>query len=383
MATTRLALIRIAPFALGALAIGILLLAARSFIGSGGFAYDYQAYDAAVRRIAAGLPLYPPGVAEAYNSGEYANLYLYPPPLAVLLLPVAALATDTAAVLWLGLRLALLVGGALLLPVPPLARMATLFAGAISFPVWYDLNLGNLSVVLFALSAVVWRYRDGATGGVALAVAGVLRYPFGIVLLALALARRWRAVGATLVAGVVIGLATLPVVGFEAWFDYLRTLGALRDVSAGEHNLSFATTAHAFGIPGPDGLWVAFGIGSALALTTFAALRRSPETAVVVGLAATILFFPFFHPHYLVQLLIPAAFLAGRGQWWGLALPLLGWLPGELMAPAALLGTALPLLPGRFLAIGASGGTAARAEVNGAGGPRDAAAGSGTGPARP
>src|SRR5262245_286722 len=151
MAKTRLALLRIAPFTLGALAIAILLLAAGSFVGSGGFAYDFRAYDAAARRLASGLALYPPGVAEAYNSGAYANLYLYPPPLAVLLLPLTWLASDAAALFWLGLRLALLVGGALLLPVNRLAKAAVLAVAAISFPVWYDLNLGNLSVVLFGL----------------------------------------------------------------------------------------------------------------------------------------------------------------------------------------------------------------------------------------
>src|SRR3712207_6430009 len=106
MAKTRLALIRIAPWAIGALGIAILLLAARSFVGSGGFAYDYQAYDAAARRLASGQALYPPGVAEAYNSGQYANLYLYPPPLAVLLLPINLLASEAAALVWLALRLA-------------------------------------------------------------------------------------------------------------------------------------------------------------------------------------------------------------------------------------------------------------------------------------
>jgi hypothetical protein len=371
MAKTGLALHRIAPLVIGALAIAILLLVARSFVGSGGFAYDYQAYDAAARRIATGQPLYPPGVAEAYNSGEYANLYLYPPPLAVMLLPVVFVGSDLGALIWLAIRLALLVAGTLLLPVPRLAKAALLASAAISFPVWYDLNLGNLSIVLFSLSCLVWRYRGSAAGGIALAVAGVLRYPFGIVLLSLAVQRRWRPVLVTIVAGLAIALATLPFVGLSGWLDYVATLRSLGNVSAGEHNLSFATTAHALGIGGSDAVWVAAGIVAAAALTLFAAARRDPETATVVALAATILCFPFFHPHYLVQLLIPAAFLAGRGQWWGLALPLLGWLPGELMAPAALLGTALPLLPPRFLAISRGG-----ERLGGA-------TGFGTGPARP
>lgn len=378
MANTRAALVRLAPVMLGAFGLVMLLLAARSFVASDGFAYDYLAYDAASRRLASGLPLYPPGLAEAYNSGSYAGLYLYPPPLAVALVPFVILAPvpDTAALAWLGLRVAALAIGSALLPVSWVARGAVFAVASISFPVWYDLNLGNLSVVLFAISAVIWRFEGRAIGSVALAVAGVLRYPFGIVLLAWAAARRWRPVAWTILAGVVIGLATIPFVGIQGWFDYLAALTGLRDVSAGEHNLSFATTAAAYRLPGPAGLWVAFGMGAAILASAYAALRRDSATATVVALAATILFFPFFHPHYLVQLLIPAAFLAGRRQWWGLALPLLGWLPGDLMAPAALLGILAPLLPARFAALGA-GPVRAGGELPGAG------AEFGTGPTRP
>jgi hypothetical protein len=321
--------------------------------------------------------LYPPGIAEAYNSGSYAGLYLYPPPLAVLLTPFAAAfgkqeiaaATD----LWLWLRVAVLVGAVTILPVSALARGATFAVTAISFPVWYDLNLGNISIVLVALSAVIWRFRDRPIGAAALAVAGTIRYPFGVVLLGWALAHRWKAVAWTIGAGVVIGLATLPIVGVNAWFDYLRTITSLGNVSAGEHNLSFATTAHALGLPGPEGLWVAIGISIGVIATAWAALRRDHETATVIALTATILTFPFFHPHYLAQLAIPAAFLAGRGQWWGLALPLLGWLPGEWMAPAAALATVAPLAPATIL----------RLPVRPGGARLGAAVGSAAGPTRP
>src|SRR6185312_675632 len=98
MANTGRALTRLAPFVLGAVGVGILLLVAATFIGSSGFGYDFEAYDLAARRIAVGEAidgtnlLYPPGLAEAYNSGQYARLYLYPPPLAVALVPLTALA---------------------------------------------------------------------------------------------------------------------------------------------------------------------------------------------------------------------------------------------------------------------------------------------------
>lgn len=345
---------RLGPVVIGAFGIVILLLAAQSFVGSGGFAYDYEAYDLAARRLVAGQALYPAGLAEAYNSGAYAGLYLYPPPLAVGVMPLTVLGPADAAMVWLAARIALLVLGVALLPVSALARGSVLAVAAISFPVWYDLNLGNLSVIILFLSSVIWRFRDGVVGSVALAVAGVLRYPFGLVLLGWLLARRWKAVAWTVAAGVVIVTATLPVVGIQGWLDYLAALSGLRDVSAGEHNLSLATTARSLGLPGPDGLWVAVGIGAAGIATAWATLRRDPETALVVSLTGAIFFFPFFHPHYLVQLLIPAAFLAGRGQWWGLLLPLLGWLPGEYLAPAAIVATLLPLVPPRFASFSAA-----------------------------
>lgn len=372
MANTRAALIRLAPVLFIAIGLVMLLLATRSFVGSSGFAYDYQAYDAAARRLAAGQPLYPPGTSAAYNSGEYGGLYLYPPPPAVALVPLTALLAPDAAVLaWLWLRLAALALGCAILPVSVLARAATFAVASISFPVWYDLNLGNTSVLLFGLSAVVWRFEGRTIGSVALAITGVLRYSFGIVLLGWLIAKRWRAAGITIGAGLVIAALTLPFVGIGGWQDYLAIVRGLGDVSSGPENLSLATTTQALGIPGPASMWVLVGIAIGIGATAFAARRRDAQTAVVVSLAATILAFPFFHPHYLVELLIPAALLAGRGQWWGLALPLLGWLPGELMPVAAIAGVTLPLLPARFLALRSAGARL------------DGAAGFGTSPTRP
>ncbi|HEX5591116.1 MAG TPA: glycosyltransferase family 87 protein [Candidatus Limnocylindrales bacterium] len=368
-------LARTAPYLLGAAGLVMTLLAAQSFPDASGFAYDFDAYDTAARRVATGQPLYPPGTAEAYNSGQYAGLYLYAPPLAVAVVPLTALGPDAAALAWLWLRVAVLVAAIAILPIPRLARGAVLAVAGLTFPVWYDLNIGNLSVALFAISAVVWRYRDAPAGPIALAVAGTVRYPFVIVVVAWALARRFRAVAWTIGAGVVLGLLTLPVVGISTWFDYLATLRALGDITTGEHNLTLATTAAALGLPGPQGAWVIAGVAIAGAAAAFAALRRDAETATVVALTATILFSPFFHPHYLAQLLVPAAFLAGRGQWWGLALPLLGWLPGEAMAVVAIVGIVAPLLPPGLGAIRPAGRPAA--------GALDGGTGSAAGPTRP
>jgi hypothetical protein len=338
-----------APYLVGAVGLAILLLAATRFIGSSGFSYDFGAYDLAARRIAGGGPLYPPGVAEAYNSGAYANLYLYAPPLAVALWPATLLAPATAALAWLWLRVGLLIAGCAILPVPVPARVAALGVAGLSFPVLFDLNLGNLSIVLFALSAVIWRFRDRPLASIALAAILTVRYSFAIVLVSWLLRREWRPLVWAIVAGLAIAAITLPVVGIGGWTDYLTILTGLRDVSTGPHNITLADTFGLLGVTvgGLKPILILASIAAALLVTAYAALYRDAETALVVALTASILFAPFLHPHYMVQLLIPAAFLAGRGHWWGLVLPLLGWLPGELLPVVALVGMVAPLVVGR------------------------------------
>jgi hypothetical protein len=146
----------------GATLGAILLIAAGlSLVDSRGFAYDFGAYDSAARRVATGEPLYPADTAKAYAEGRYEGLYLYAPPLAVALTPVALVPARDAAIAWFILRLILLALGCWVMPVSRTARLSTFALAAVSFPVLFDLNLGNISVVVFALSAVAWRLIDG------------------------------------------------------------------------------------------------------------------------------------------------------------------------------------------------------------------------------
>ena len=82
-----------------------------------------------------------------------------------------------------------------------------------------------------------------------------------------------------------------------------------------------------------------------LAAVWFAATRRDADTAFVVTAVATLLTAPFLHPHYLVILLIPAAFLFDRMSPAAIAIPLLGWLPGPLLPLAVLAVLVVLLLP--------------------------------------
>lgn len=334
----------VAPFVLAAVGTVVLFVSAWRFVGSFGFSYDFAAYELAARRLVDGGPLYPAGVAEAYNSGAYENLYLYAPPLAVAMMPVGALEHGAADLAWLWLRVGLLIAGCLALPVSLAIRLAVLGVAGLSFPVLYDLNLGNLSIILMVGSALIWRFRERPLACAVLAAMLAVRYSFALVLVEMAMSRRWRLLAWTVAAGVVIAALTLPVVGITGWFAYLDVLTGLRDVTSGEHNLNLADTAVAIGLPASlRPLFVAVSIGTALVATIVAVRSGDRERSVVVALTGTLLFWPFLHPHYLAQLLIPAAFLASRGLWWGIALPLLGWLPGPVLPVVAIIATLAPL----------------------------------------
>ena len=334
------------PFVAAGLGIVLLVLAWGAFQGSEGFAYDYAAYDAAARRLLASEPLYLPDTIAAYRAGAYEGLYLYPPPVALAFTPLALLPAGDAANLWFAFRVILLAVGCLVLPVSRTARLATLAVAAVTYPVLFDLNLGNISVVVFTLTAIAWAAMDGPLAAAAHAVLALLRLPF-IVFGALWLfQRRWRMLGQTAIAGVVIVLVSAIVVGAGTYVDYVDIVTGLPDVSTGEHNFSLKSIALGAGLGiGVANVLLIGGVVIGLAVIWFAATRRDADTAFVVTAVATLLTAPFLHPHYLVILLIPAAFLFDRLSPAAIAIPLLGWLPGPLLPLAVLAVLALLLLP--------------------------------------
>ncbi len=324
----------------------MLILAAAIFQGSEGWAYDFRAYDEAARRLLNGEPLYLPGTAGAYRSGAYEGLYLYPPPVAISFVPLALLPPESAAFVWFALRLALLIVGCAAMPVSRAARLGTFAVACVSFPVLFDLNLGNISVVLFALTAVAWRLGDGWVAGIVHAALAMLRIPFLVFGVQWLFQRRWTMVARTVLAGIVILLLSVPIVGLDAYREYLALLTGLPDVSAGEHNFSLKSIALGAGF-GPEIATAGLVLGVVLGASAiaYAAARRDRDTAFVVTATATLLTAPFLHPHYLVILLIPAAFLVDRLTPVAVALPLAGWLPGDVLPVAALVVLLVLLLP--------------------------------------
>jgi len=181
---------------------------------------------------------------------------------------------------------------------------------------------------------------DSPIAAVSHAVLVALRFPFALFGLLWLLEGRVRRVAWTVLAGIVLILVGMPFVGVSSYADYVGILRGLPDLSTGPHNLSLKTTALAAGLPDvAANLALPLGYVLGLMVIVYAARKRNASTAFVVTALATMLVSPFMHPHYLVLLLLPAALLADRGRWWGLGLPLLGWLPDvylPLLAPLAI-----------------------------------------------
>jgi Glycosyltransferase family 87 len=226
------------------------------------------------------------------------------------------------------------------------ARLATFAIAAVSFPVLFDLNLGNVSVVIFALAAVGWALGDHPGASVAHAGLVLLRLPFAAFGLLWAFQRRWRMVIQTAIAGLLIVVVGSLVLGIDTNREYLAILFGLPDVSVGEHNFSFKSIALDAGLdPAMANVFLLAGVLIGVVAIAFAAVRRDGDTAFVVTAVATLLTAPFLHPHYLVILLLPAALLFDRLSPIAIGLPLLGWLPGPVMPLATLGVLALLLLP--------------------------------------
>ena len=336
----------ILPFAAAGLGLAFFFLAWTVFRDSEGFAYDFAAYDTAARRLLAGEPLYLPGTVDAYRTGAYEGLYLYPPAVALAFVPFALAPPDDAATLWFFFRLVLLAFGCAVLPVSRTARLASFAVAAVTFPVLFDLNIGNISVVIFALTAMAWAGMGGPFAAVVHAVLVLLRLPFAAFGVLWVFQRRWRILGQTAVAGIVIVLVSAIFVGPRSYVEYVEILTGLPDVSTGEHNFSLKSIALAagLGVPVGNALLLA-GVVLGIVLIWFAATRRDAHTAFVVTAVATLLTAPFLHPHYLVLLLLPAALLFDRLTPAAIAIPLIGWLPGPFLPLAVIVVLFALLLP--------------------------------------
>ena len=329
------------PVAVGLAAAGILVLTVTTAAWIGlepAWAYDFRAYfDAALRLLASGSPYQAETLGGPFRPGP-GGLYLYSPLLAVALVPLTALSEETAALVWLVLHIGALGLACAAMPVPGRLRLATFGVAALSAPVLDDLRLGNVSLIVTLLAVAAWRWLDRPLGSICVAMSLAIRPTMGMLGAWWLLRGVWRPAVWTALAAIVLFLVTLPLLGIGAWADYLVVLRNIGDVTGVPRNVDLGSAVLLVGGPewlAPLALFAGYAVSVAAILLS---LRRDRELSFVVTLTSTLLLAPLLWGHYLTLLIVPAAFLASRGLWLGLALPVLGWLPVLLVAVFPTLG---------------------------------------------
>jgi len=301
--------------------------------------YDFSAYWTAAGHLLHGLPIY----AADQLSGPYAPqrqfLYLYPPPLAAAVTPLAALVPDSyraAAWIWAALGVAILVVGTLAvgrsIGLLERVRAATglgpwiLVIAVLCFPpVVGELALGNVHILLFGLFAVAWLgiresdRRGEAWAGLAVGIAAVIKvFPALLILWFLLTGRRRAAAWSVLGAALAI-VVTLPLTGLQNWLNFPAALLNLSAPSDTTDTLAPTVwLAPALGF----GLARLVVTATALGVLAWAARRLPTRRSFVVAVLLSVLIAPALYHHYLAILVLPFLLLLvedGALPWLALA----------------------------------------------------------------
>jgi alpha-1,2-mannosyltransferase len=261
-----------------------------------------------------------------------------PPPAALIVAPVALLPYRTARAAWVWLNLAAYVAIVLYLGrAAGFGRLAlpAFVCLAFAFQSIHDvLRNGQVYVLVLALAVVAWRgylrRREAVLGG-ALAVLGTFKVMGVWIVAQLVAERRWRALAWTAVVGLVIVLASLPLVGVPSW---IAAVGGIVAVP-GEFGLSVTAYQSLYGffhhlftpvtLYNPRPLVNAPALATALSwlsvivvvgTSAFVAARRRGDDVVMAAFVLVgLLVMPVSaSTHYLIALLAVAILLARLGR---------------------------------------------------------------------
>ena len=302
------------------LMLGLVLASAGKTLG-----YDYTCYEGAARHLLDGQPIY--DNAFSISVGTCPGTYTYPPAFAVALVPWL-LFGGAAAGLWCVAMAACFVAGAALLPGRRDVRWLVVIVAALDWPLLYAVKLGQVEPLLFLGFAAVWRWMDrpGVVGGVA-ALGALIKVQPGLLAVWALATRRYRAVVMAVVVGAVAAAAATLVTGFTAWATYVDLLRALGGTLSVAHNFAPGAAAHLAGAS--DGVATAVQLVS-VAVAAAAALAAwrwaSPVASLQVTIVVSQLLSAPLRDHYAVLLLLPVAWLVGRGHRWAALIPLIGWI---------------------------------------------------------
>ncbi|MBI3747850.1 MAG: DUF2029 domain-containing protein [Chloroflexi bacterium] len=296
-----------------ALAVGLIIAVLTVYFQRGFVPGDAFTYLAAGERLNAGHPLY------ALSAGDrpvdlhppyWTVPLLSPPPIAVVFRPLALL-SDLGAYAWWVLCI-----GVIVATLVALLRQQPIWTGlmmlVLTIPIVYELGVGNLNSVIVGGLVGAWylltRRRD-EYAGVIVAAATALKLTPGILVWWLITQRRWRALGAFVVGGLVLLATSVAGAGFDSHVEYLSIIR--QTATTGTSDLSLAGLARAVGLSEATGAALPL---VALAVGTLSVwlLRARPGAAWVASIATMLAASPVVNVNWFTLLLVALAPLAWR-----------------------------------------------------------------------
>jgi hypothetical protein len=306
-------------------------------LNPGSIGFDFRgAFLPAADAVADGESPYPPVEGPELASQ---SAYVYPPLLAYVLIPFTLLPETVAAVLAVGAAAAILGATLAILGVRDLRCYGAALLWA---PTVNALHMASSSVLVVLAAALAWRYRAtvwplAAAVGLGIATKIIL-WPLLVWTLA---TRRFRPTVLAVLVGGGVTLTLWALLAFEGLERYPAMLRRLAELEAEDsYSLVGAFSALGAGDAGARAISIAVGVGL-LALCVVYARRGDDSRSFTAALAAALAFSPIVWLHYFVLLLVPLAIARPRfsAVW---LLPLLLWL-----TPLNGNGESIqPLLPG-------------------------------------
>lgn len=255
---------------------------------------------------------YVPAAQAIWDGGspyiEDASLpYVYPPQLALGVVPLLAFPVDVAAFVAFLLALGALMGALAVLGVRDVRCYAAVVLWA---PAWNALEMANVSALLALALAVAWRYRDANWGtplALGLAISAKLYlWPMYVWMLA---TRRLRAAVLSLAIGLAVTLAAWAAIGFAGLTSFPDQLDKIQF----DDSYSIVAMAQALGYEPIVGRIVMAIVGVALLAAVVRSGRRGDDLeAFTYSIAAALALTPVLWQHYLVLLVVPLALARPR-----------------------------------------------------------------------
>ena len=285
--------------------------------GSSRLGPDFDAYLQGARLLREiGSPYVSP--ADSLADGQLP--YVYPPQLAVVLVPLTALSTDVAALLAFATSFAALLGALAIVGVRDPRCFAALIIWA---PGFNALEMVNISACLTLALAAIWRYREMLwRPSLVLGVAVSTKLFLWPVLVWAVSARRYGVAGLAVASGLGLTITTWGAIGFDGLLTYPDQLARIRFED------SYSLTAMTTATGGSEVLGVAISavIGGALVGAVLILGRGGDDfRAFTCAIAAALALTPVVWQHYLVLLAVPLGIAVPRfSPIW--LLPVLLWV---------------------------------------------------------